>query len=75
MDTKSAILNQEDHEGKINRLTAKKVPGKKTIVTKAIDLICFESLLVANAISTFVSPCACRLSALIIRNKGILESI
>ena len=37
-------------------LTAKKVPGKNTIVTIAIDLICRESRPVDKAISTFVSP-------------------
>ena len=41
------------------KLTAKNVPGKNTIVTSAMDRMCFESRLVANAISTFVSPCPC----------------
>jgi hypothetical protein len=41
------------------KLTAKNVPGKNTIVTTAMDRMCFESRLVANAISTFVSPCPC----------------
>jgi len=31
-------------------LTAKKVPGRKIIVTMAMDLICRESRLVASAI-------------------------
>lgn len=39
-------------------LTAKNVPGRNIIVTSAMDLMCRESLLVASAISTLVSPCA-----------------
>ena len=38
--------------------TAKNVPGRNIMVTSAIDLIWRESWLVANAISTFVSPWA-----------------
>lgn len=40
----------------IENTVAKKVPGRKTIVTIAMDLMCRESRLVANAIWTFVSP-------------------
>jgi hypothetical protein len=40
-------------------LTAKKVPGRKTIVTRDIDLMTFESWFVATAISTAVSLWDC----------------
>lgn len=40
-------------------LAEKKVPGRKTIVTSAIDRMCWESRLVALAISMFVSSCVC----------------
>jgi hypothetical protein len=42
----------------IENMLEKNVPGRNIIVTSAIDLICRESWLVANAISTFVSPWA-----------------
>lgn len=40
-------------------LTAKNVPGRKTIVKSAMERMCFDSRLVDSAISTLVSPCAC----------------
>jgi hypothetical protein len=49
-------LSEDMIRGRMDALTAKKVPGKKTIVTSAIDLMTRESRLVAKAISTFVSP-------------------
>jgi hypothetical protein len=40
-------------------LTAKNVPGRKTIVTREIDRMTRESWFVASAISTAVSLCDC----------------
>jgi len=52
-------------------LTAKKVPGRNTMVTSAMDRIWLESSPLAVAISMLVSPWDCRgqNSALIIQSR------
>lgn len=50
-------------------LTAKNVPGRKTMVTREMDRMTRESWFVASAISTAVSLCDCICQSCIMRSK------